>query len=173
LQRAIHSLSLFQKLKLFFHFLTSSTDDITKEEIEKCKNQDLLEKMLIEMGVEFPSITEVFVNERDYFLAHTLHQAAVNTEDGMVVAVVGMGHVPGLVKFFGKTEDGEFRRIASSPEKKVSIPGLIIKSAFKLCLFGMVGYCGFKVVKFAIGRTSNISFFSSSSNATALKAVRM
>jgi pheromone shutdown protein TraB len=64
MQRAIHSLTFRQKIKLFFQFVTSDMNDITKEEIEKCKERDLLEQMLSEMTGEYPSITEVFVSER-------------------------------------------------------------------------------------------------------------
>ena len=49
LKRALHSLSLWQKLRLGFNMLTT-TDTITKEEVEKCKEKDMLEGMLQEMA---------------------------------------------------------------------------------------------------------------------------
>ena len=49
LKRALGSLSLWQKLKLGFNILTSK-DSITKEDVEKCKQKDLLESMLEEMA---------------------------------------------------------------------------------------------------------------------------
>ena len=49
LKRALGSLSLWQKLKLGFNILTSK-DTITKEDVEKCKQKDLLESMLEEMA---------------------------------------------------------------------------------------------------------------------------
>ena len=49
LKRALHSLSLWQKLRLAFNMLTT-TDTITKEEVEKCKEKDMLEGMLQEMA---------------------------------------------------------------------------------------------------------------------------
>lgn len=72
------------------------------------------------MTGEFPSITEVFVTERDYFLAHTLFMSArtiaehsEQSGDGpiIVVGVVGMGHVPGICRNFGKTREDEFLRV--------------------------------------------------------------
>ena len=49
LKRALGSLSMWQKLKLGFNILTSK-DTITKEDVEKCKQKDLLESMLEEMA---------------------------------------------------------------------------------------------------------------------------
>ena len=49
LKRALHSLSLWQKLRLGFNMLTTK-DSITKEEVEKCKERDMLEGMLEEMA---------------------------------------------------------------------------------------------------------------------------
>ncbi len=47
-----------------------------KEEVERCKQKDLLEEMLREMTGEFPALSEVFVSERDLFLANSLQLAA-------------------------------------------------------------------------------------------------
>ena len=61
----------------------------SKEEVEKCKEKDLLEEMLREMTGEFPPLSEVFVSERDLFLTNSLRQAArpipnPEAETGMV-----------------------------------------------------------------------------------------
>ena len=48
----------------------------SKEDVEKCKQKDLLEEMLKEMTGEFPALSKVFVQERDTFLANSLHMAA-------------------------------------------------------------------------------------------------
>jgi len=93
-------------------FWSNSKSCSSKEEIERCKERDLLEKMLSEMTGEFPSITEVFVNERDTHLAHSLLLATQNDSDTsndakatavVVVGVVGMGHVKGISAKFGTT----------------------------------------------------------------------
>jgi pheromone shutdown protein TraB len=49
LKRALHSLSLWQKIRLAFNLLASK-DSITKEDVEKCKEKDMLESMLEEMA---------------------------------------------------------------------------------------------------------------------------
>jgi pheromone shutdown protein TraB len=50
----------------------TSNDSITKEDVEKCKEKDLLENLLEEMAGDFPALSRVFVNERDVYLAHSL-----------------------------------------------------------------------------------------------------
>lgn len=49
----------------------------SKEEIERCKQKDLLEEMLAEMTGEFPELSHVFVKERDIYLTYSLQMAAV------------------------------------------------------------------------------------------------
>jgi len=53
----------------------------SKEEVEKCKQKDLLEEMLREMTGEFPALSEVFVKERDMYLANSLRLAAQPIRD--------------------------------------------------------------------------------------------
>jgi pheromone shutdown protein TraB len=71
--------------------------------------------MLSEMTGEFPSITEVFVNERDAYLAHSLLLATQQdfpSQNPNVVAVVGMGHVKGITKLFGNTTETHIQNIS-------------------------------------------------------------
>ena len=49
MKRAIASLSIWQRVKLAWNLL-SNKDPITKEEVEKCKERDMLEGMLEEMA---------------------------------------------------------------------------------------------------------------------------
>ena len=43
------------------------------EEVEKCKNSDMLENLLKEMAGEFPLLSRIFVEERDAYMVNTLH----------------------------------------------------------------------------------------------------
>lgn len=49
---------------------------ISKEDVERCKQKDLLAEMLAEMTGDFPKLYEVFVKERDQYLARSLRLAA-------------------------------------------------------------------------------------------------
>lgn len=44
-----------------------------QEDVERCKNKDLLEEILKEMAGEFPQLSKIFVDERDQYMAHILH----------------------------------------------------------------------------------------------------
>lgn len=46
------------------------------EEIEKCKKRDMLEQLLADLAGEYPAFGEVFLDERDVFLTHSLQAAA-------------------------------------------------------------------------------------------------
>ena len=43
--------------------------------MEKCKQKDILEQTIEQMTGEFPALGEVFVRERDLYLAYSLHKA--------------------------------------------------------------------------------------------------
>ncbi|XP_070558270.1 traB domain-containing protein-like [Ptychodera flava] len=147
LRRAMAQLSVWQKCKLAWHLLTSK-ESISKEDVEKCKQKDLLEEMLSEMTGEFPGLSRVFVDERDVFLAHSLQRAAkpLPFESGylpsVVVGVVGMGHVPGIVENWNKAKD--IKQLLSVPDPTLS--GKIFKWTFRATLVGLLAWGGYRII---------------------------
>ncbi|KAL1435699.1 hypothetical protein MTO96_010485 [Rhipicephalus appendiculatus] len=144
LQRALAALSVWQKLRLAWHMITAK-EPISKEEVERCKKQDLLEEMLAEMTGEFPALSKVFVKERDIFLAYSLRLAAspmpcmsnVSGEQPIVVVgVVGIGHVPGIVENWDKVSDVDIPPIMRIPEP--SLPSKVLKLSIKASLLSLV-----------------------------------
>jgi len=159
LKRALGSLSVWQKMKLFFNIMTSN-ESITKEDVEKCKERDLLENLLKEMAGEFPALSRVFVDERDLYLAHSLQMAAdvlpigrdmqapgnnVGCSDPrVVVGVVGIGHTSGIAKHFGSVTPDQIREVV-----KIEAPSKLMKvttTAFKLAMLGGLCYGAYKAV---------------------------
>ena len=121
LHRALSALSLWQKAKLVWHLLLSR-GPISAEEVERCKQKDLLEEMLEEMTGEFPPLSRVFVQERDLCLAHSMQLAANDaakearsnpqlTEPPTVVGVVGIGHVAGIARYFEKVSESDVKKV--------------------------------------------------------------
>lgn len=93
LQRAFNGLSLWQTIKIVTKLLFSNKT-ITKEEVEKCKQKDLLEELMEQMAGEYPVFRDVFVSERDLYLCHSLTLAAAPSEylpDGKPKPVVVVG----------------------------------------------------------------------------------
>jgi pheromone shutdown-related protein TraB len=94
LSRAWRSMGWWTRIKLFSQLLTamSKADDITEEEIERLKQQDVLESVLSEVGRSMPELKTILIDERDLYLTAKVRQAPGRK----IVAVVGAGHLPGI-----------------------------------------------------------------------------
>jgi pheromone shutdown-related protein TraB len=94
LGRTWRRLTLWQKAKLVFQLVLSlgDADEVSKEDIEKMKQEDILEGLLSEVGQSMPMLREVLIDERDRYLTQKIR----STPGRRIVAVVGAGHVPGI-----------------------------------------------------------------------------
>jgi pheromone shutdown-related protein TraB len=103
LSRAWHALGVWSKAKLVFQLLVSmgQAEDITAEEIERLKQRDVLEALLSEVGRSMPMLKTILIDERDRFLAAKIRQAPGKK----IVAVVGAGHVPGIMQHWSESID--------------------------------------------------------------------
>jgi len=103
LSKTWRAMGLWGKLKLLFHVLLSlgQIDEISEADIEKMKQEDVLESLLADVSKSFPIIREILIDERDRYLAHKIRTAAGNK----IVAVVGAGHVPGIKKYWNAEID--------------------------------------------------------------------
>lgn len=151
LRRALQSLSWWQKLRLAW-FLITAKEPITKEDVEKCKQKDLLEQMLKEMTGEFPALSRVFVEERDIYLAHSLKNLSkpvpLNEDPEkmlypIVVGVVGIGHIPGIVNNWDK--DCDIKEIMKCPPP--SVIGRLFRWTFRASLIGIVFWGCYRLYK--------------------------
>ncbi|MBM4309413.1 MAG: TraB/GumN family protein [Deltaproteobacteria bacterium] len=96
LKRVWSALSLWNKLKMMVHLLAGLfvTEKIDAQLVEDMKNKDQLESILATFTEAFPEIKRRLIDERDAVLAHNIRSAPGHT----IVAVVGAGHVPGIVR---------------------------------------------------------------------------
>ncbi len=103
LLRTWRMMGIWSKIKLLSGVLLSSLShkDITEEDIEKLKQGDALELALETFGQRLPEIKTTLIDERDKYLAHEIG----NAPGSRIVAVVGAGHVPGIIKNIGKNVD--------------------------------------------------------------------
>lgn len=92
--RIWRSLGFWSKLKLFGMIVLSTFNDgeLTEEELEKLKTEDILMVALSEFATSFPQLKKVLIDERDMYLAQKIKDSPGNK----IVAVVGAGHVPGI-----------------------------------------------------------------------------
>lgn len=95
LSRTWRKMRFWSKLKLIAEIPLSifSFDDITKEEVENLKKHDALELALRTFGEKMPEVKTTLIDERDQYLTHEITHAP----GSKVVAVVGAGHVPGIL----------------------------------------------------------------------------
>ena len=113
LSRTWRVMGLWAKLKILFQMLLSmgDVDDITEKDIEKMKQEDMLESLLAEVGKSLPVIREILIDERDRYLAEKIRTAPGRK----IVAVVGAGHVPGIKKYWNT--DIDIRALEKIPPK--------------------------------------------------------
>lgn len=152
LQRAFNGLSMWQTLKIIFKLLFSNKS-ITKEEVEQCKQKDLLEELLEQMADEYPVFRDVFVTERDLYLCHSLTVAAFpqfSSHDGKpkpvkVVGIVGIGHTAGIINNWGKVNESQLVGILSVPPPSFS--SRAFKFTLKYSFLFLLGYSIYRMGK--------------------------
>jgi pheromone shutdown-related protein TraB len=117
LSRTWRVMGFWSKIKLIFQLTLSlgQLDEITEEDIEKMKQQDVLETLLVEVGKSLPALKSILIDERDQYLAEKIRTAPGNK----IVAVVGAGHIPGIQKYWNS--DIDTRALEQLPPKSKSI----------------------------------------------------
>lgn len=101
--RIWRSLSLWEKLKLFFGLVFSFGDDeeISDEKLEELMQGDMLESALAGIDRDYPKVGEILIHERDQYLACKIREAP----GPKVVAVLGGAHVPGVREEIFREQD--------------------------------------------------------------------
>lgn len=89
-----------------------SSEEITEEELEKLKQQDMIQAILQEFSENYPDLKKPLVDERDQYLAQKIKTAPGEK----VVAVLGAAHVPGVTREIHK--DHDLRKLNQVPQKK-------------------------------------------------------
>ena len=103
LSRTWRGMGLWGKVKLLFQLILSlgEVDEISEADVEKMKQQDMLASILDEVGKSMPQVRMSLIDERDRYLTEKIRTAPGER----VVAVVGAGHVPGILKYWDQPID--------------------------------------------------------------------
>lgn len=102
LQRVWGLMGFWTKMKLFNQILMGlfeEEEDVSEEHIEALKEKGALEMLLQEMGDQLPGVKERLIDERDLYMVEKIRQAPGQK----LLAVVGAGHVPGMMKHWNDT----------------------------------------------------------------------
>jgi pheromone shutdown-related protein TraB len=103
LARTWRQMGWWTRIKLIFQLVLSfgDLDEIQAEDVERMKQQDMLEAILSEVGKSMPTLRHALIDERDQYLA-----AKIRTAPGKkIVAAVGAGHVPGILRNWNQPID--------------------------------------------------------------------
>lgn len=113
LRRAWASLSLWRKLNLVSGVLASSFEspEISEEELARIRDRDVLTELMTELGETMPELKRVLIDERDAYLAQKIRDA----EGRRVVAVVGAGHVAGMIRAIEGHQDIDLAPLEEIP----------------------------------------------------------
>jgi len=109
------------KAKLLTGIFVSIFDDedISEEDLEKMKSQDMLNTILNEFTENFPKLKVPLIDERDQYLSQKIKEAPGNK----VVAVLGAAHVPGIKEELHKEHDLARLSQIPAPSKALKVIG--------------------------------------------------
>jgi pheromone shutdown-related protein TraB len=133
LKRSFHNLSFWNKLQLISVMIAAffATNEITEEQIEKLKDKDTIGEMMRAFAREMPELQVPLIDERDRYLMSSVQEAPGKN----IVAVVGAGHVQGMVQYLGETVDR--RALATLPTPTATlrllkwvIPAIVLSAFF-------------------------------------------
>lgn len=94
LRRAWRSMSPWKKLLLTSALFGSifERQELSEDDLRELRQQDVLSRLMQELGEAFPKLKTVLIDERDAYLGQKMREA----RGDRVVAVVGAGHVEGI-----------------------------------------------------------------------------
>jgi pheromone shutdown-related protein TraB len=126
LRRAWAKNSLFGKAKLFAALIMGafSNEKISAEQVENLKNSNEMDSMMEELASEMPAVKTVLIDERDKYLASGIWRS----EGNKVLAVLGAGHIPGVMRHLAMLNGGEESPDTSALEA-VPPPGALSRAA--------------------------------------------
>ena len=131
LRRAWKSTSLWKKGYLVTSLLASIFDDteISEEKLNELKRKDVLTELMDELGQALPDLKRVLIDERDIYLAEKIK----SSPGKRIVAIVGAGHIHGIVREMAIDNRQRIAAISTIPEVSIAwklagwgIPALLI-----------------------------------------------
>ena len=158
LRRAWAKNSLWGKCKLLAALLSSafSKEEISENQIEDLKDRSEMDSMMNELSEYLPTVKEVLIDERDKYLA-----SQIWTSPGeKIIAVLGAGHLPGVVSHLENIAAGkettDTEEISKIPPK--SIGSKIASWIIPLIIIGLI-VSGFVFGGKKIGSEMALSWF--------------
>ncbi|XP_042042185.1 traB domain-containing protein-like [Salvia splendens] len=105
-----------------------------------------MDRMSEEYAKQDPIMAQTFVDERNQYMSTKLREVATQHES--VVAVVGMGHVPGIKKYWNQKHPIDVDQLLSVPKQPMTVWDLL---AFILAILVII----LRLVRFNVDRRRN------------------
>lgn len=114
LRRAWKALSWWHRSMLLSSILGGMFEkqELTEDDLRELRKEDVLSRMMAELGEAFPGLKSVLIDERDTYLAERIRQ----TEGDKLVAVVGAGHVQGMLEALRSDTRTDLSALENVPE---------------------------------------------------------
>ena len=146
LKRVYRNVPFWKRIYIVAGLLTSvvSRETVSEEEIEKLKSGDLLETTFAQFSEDANDLFVPLIDERDRYMSAKLIKAMENNPGKNLLAIVGAGHVKGMMGYLQENNlqaDEVIAELDVVPKKKSwfkYIPWIIVA----LVLFGF--YLGFQ-----------------------------
>jgi len=141
LKRAWGHMGFREKTRLTWEFMKAlvgvGNEEDEEVDVDKMLEEDTLTLMMSELKQTAPSVAQVLVHERDQYLAHNIRESA---KRGKVVAVVGAGHVKGILHHLDNPHEiPDPKTLEAIPKKRFSW-GKLIGLVFWTAILAAVAY---------------------------------
>ncbi|MCL2211058.1 MAG: TraB/GumN family protein [Treponema sp.] len=132
LRRAWAKCGFWSKCKLLASLLASafSKEKLNEQEIENLKDKNELDGMMGELAEYLPAVKTVLIDERDRYLASKIWTSTPPEDSSpkKITAVVGAGHMKGMVSYLEKLAAGEVTADVTELDQ-IPKPGFLSKAA--------------------------------------------
>jgi pheromone shutdown-related protein TraB len=155
LRRAWRALSLWKRMLLVSTFTAAIFEraELSEEDLRELRRTDVLSRLLNELGAAFPGLKTVLIDERDLYLAERIRE----TPGRRVLAVVGAGHVEGLVRTLESGARVDLAALSTTPASSRlthllgwGLPALVVLSLVAIGLRDGGAVAGENVAFFAL-----------------------
>ena len=155
LRRAWRALSFWKRALLIGTFSAAifERETLSEDDLRELRRTDVLSRLLRELGDAFPGLKTVLIDERDAYLAERIRE----TPGRRVLAVVGAGHVEGLVATLERGEPVDLAALSAMPVPSSltrvlgwGLPALVVLSLLVIGLRDGGAVAGKNVAYFAL-----------------------
>jgi pheromone shutdown-related protein TraB len=146
LRRVAANLPWWKRLGLFSGLLASmlTRSSVDEGEIDRLKEGDVLETTFAEFAEDRQDLFVPLIEERDRYIAARLREEVVREGHENILAVLGAGHLKGVVRYLGETERNpgeeiaELERVPAPTRWPKLIPWLIVALILAGFAYGFV-----------------------------------